>query len=256
MRFSANLGFLFSELALPAAIRAAGAVGFGAVELHWPYATDPATVRAALDEARLPLVALNTAPGNRERGDFGLSAVTGREEDARRAIDQAVAYAAATGAANIHVMAGIAEGEAAQATFLENLRYADAVIGARAIGILIEPINRRDAPGYFLHTLEDAVRIQDNAGIGRLRIMFDCYHLQIEGGDLLKRAAANLGRIGHVQFAAVPDRGEPDRGEVDYAALLPAIAAAGYSGWFGAEYRPRSTTLAGLGWLDAFAGRG
>ena len=97
--------------------------------------------------------------------------------------------------------------------------------------------------------------VQDRAGIARLKIMFDCYHLQIEGGDLLRRAEANLDRIGHVQFAAIPDRGEPDRGEVDYAALLPVIAAAGYAGWFGAEYRPRSTTVAGLAWLDAFRDR-
>lgn len=253
MKISANLGFLFKDLTLPDAIRAAAKADFGAIELHWPYATDPAVVRAALDETALPLIALNTAPGSRERGDFGLSAVPGREEEARRTIDEAVAYAVATGAANIHVMAGRAEGEAALATFVDNLRYADGLIGSRAIGILIEPLNRGDAPGYFLHTLEDAIAVQDAAGIDRVKLMFDCYHLQIEGGDLLKRVEANLDRIGHVQIAAVPDRGEPDRGEVAYDRLLPAIVAAGYSGWIGAEYRPRTSTVAGLGWLEAFA---
>jgi hydroxypyruvate isomerase len=117
---------------------------------------------------------------------------------------------------------------------------------------LIEPLNHRDAPGYFLRTLGQALDVVDRAAIGRLRIMFDCYHMQIEGGDLLRRFEAHGQHIGHVQFASVPDRTEPDEGEVAYERLLPALVDAGYGGWFGAEYRPRVDTRAGLGWLGRF----
>ncbi len=254
MKFSANLGFLFSDLTLPDAVRAAAKAGFGAVELHWPYATDPAVF--APRSMKLDCRSSHSTPRPAPRaGRFRPVSGSGQGEEARRAIDEAVAYAVVTGAANIHVMAGRAEGDVARATFLGNLRYADKALGARAIGILIEPLNRRDAPGYFLRTLDEAIAVQDATGIGRLKILFDCYHLQIEGGDLLNRAKANLDRIGHVQIAAVPDRGEPDRGEVGYDRLLPAIATAGYSGWFGAEYRPRTDTVAGLAWLNAFVGQ-
>lgn len=256
MNFSANLGFLFREMALLEAVDAAAGAGFSAIECHWPYATDPAEFRAVLDRHHLPLVGINTEIGNRERGDFGLAALPGRETEARIVIDQAIDYAAASGAQNIHVMAGKAEGEAAEATFLANLRYADARIGARDIGLLIEPLNRRDAPGYFLRALEHAVRLVETAGIARLKIMFDCYHLQIEGGDLLERFTRHLPVIGHVQIAAVPDRGEPGQGEIDFRWLLPRLRAAGYDGWIGAEYRPRAGTAAGLGWLKAFTEAG
>jgi hydroxypyruvate isomerase len=247
-KFSANLGFLFREVPLLDAVAAAAGAGFGAVECHWPYDTDPARLRAALEAHNVPLLALNTAPGDRERGDFGLAAMPGREDEARRGIDQAIAYAAAVGARHIHVMAGYAEGSEARAVFIDNLAYADARIGDRKIDLLIEPLNRRDAPGYFLRTLEQALDILDRAAIGRLKIMFDCYHLQIEGGDLLRRYQAHRQHIGHIQFAAVPDRGEPDQGEVAYERLLPALVDAGYGGWLGAEYRPRSDTFSGLAW--------
>jgi hydroxypyruvate isomerase len=252
LKFSANLGFLFRELPLLDAVGAAAKAGFGAVECHWPYEIDPARLRAALDASGMPLLALNTAPGDRARGDFGLAAVPGRETEARRAIDQAIAYAAAAGAQHIHVMAGYAEGAAARAAFIANLAYADAEIGDRRIGLLIEPLNHRDAPGYFLRTLDQALDILDGAAIGRLKIMFDCYHMQIEGGDLFRRFAAHRQHVGHIQFAAVPGRAEPDRGEVAYERLLPALVDAGYDGWFGAEYRPRAETHAGLGWLGRF----
>jgi hydroxypyruvate isomerase len=249
MKFSANLGFLFRELPLLDAVRAARRVGFSAVECHWPYDTDAGILHSVLHETATPLLALNTAPGDRARGDFGLSAVPGREAEARSAIDQAIAYAIATGAHNIHVMAGKAEGEGARAAFVANLRYANAAIGPRDIGLLIEPINWRDAPGYFLRTLDQALAIRDAVGNARLKVLFDCYHLQIEGGDLLRRYQAHAADVGHIQFASVPDRAEPDTGEVAFDRLLPAIVDAGYAGWLGAEYRPRAGTQASLGWL-------
>lgn len=242
MHISANLGFLFRDLALPDAIRAAKRQGFDAVEMHWPYETDPAAVVAALAETGLPLLGVNTARGNLDAGDFGLSALPGREAEARAAIDRAVAWSVATGCRNIHVMAGKAAGEEAFAAFAENLRYAAREASPHGIGILIEPLNPRDAPGYFLADMPTALRVVE-ATDGAAKVMFDCYHMQIVHGDLLRTVERHLPAIGHVQFAAVPDRAEPDHGEVDYGWLLPAIAGAGYAGAFGAEYRPQTNSF-------------
>lgn len=242
MRLSANLGFLFRELPLAEAIRAAKRTGFDAVELHWPYESDPAEIAAVLADTGMPLLGINTSRGDTEAGDFGLSAVPGREADARAAIDQAVAWAAHAGCRNIHVMAGRVTGEAAFATFAGNLRYAAEQAEPHGIGLLIEPLNPRDAPGYFLSSMELALRVIEASG-GAAKVMFDCYHMQIIRGDLLETVRANLAAIGHVQFAAVPDRAEPDHGEIDHAWLLPAIAQAGYQGYFGAEYRPASSSF-------------
>lgn len=248
MQLSANLGFLFRDLALPDAIRAAKRTGFTAVEIHWPYEIDPMTVAEALAETGLPLLGINTVRGDVEAGDFGLSALPGREAEARAAIDQAVAWAVATGCRNIHVMAGKAAGKEAFATFTGNLRYAADAAAPHGIGLLIEPLNPRDAPGYFLSDLPTALRVIDAANVG-VKVMFDCYHMQIVQGDLLATVSKHLDRIGHIQFAAVPDRSEPDHGEVDYEWLLPAIADAGYAGVFGAEYRPISNSFA---WIKRF----
>lgn len=249
MQISANLGFLFRELALPDAIRAARRQGFAAVEMHWPYATDPTTIAEALAETGLPLLGINTGRGSVEAGDFGLSAVPGREAEARAAIDEAVSWARATGCRNIHVMAGKAVGEEALATFVGNLRYAAEAAAPHGIGLLLEPLNPRDAPGYFLGDLQTALRVIDAAGVAA-KVMFDCYHMQIVQGDLLATVSRHLERIGHIQFAAVPDRGEPDHGEVDYGWLLPALAEAGYGGAFGAEYRPVTNSFV---WMERFA---
>ncbi|EXL03047.1 isomerase [Aquamicrobium defluvii] len=252
MSFSANLGFLWTELPLPDAVRAAKRAGFTAVELHWPYATDAMEMKQALAETGLPVLGLNTSRGNLENGDFGLSALPGRERDARAAIDQALAYAEAIGASAVHVMAGKTGAPEARETFIDNLRYAADKAAPSGITILIEPINRHDAPGYFLRDNETAAAIIAEAGRANIRIMFDCYHVGRAGKPVLEEFEAHKDRIGHVQFAAVPDRGEPDSGEIDFACLLPKLAEGGYRGHFGAEYRPRSTTEAGLGWLAAW----
>ncbi|NGO51336.1 hydroxypyruvate isomerase family protein [Allomesorhizobium camelthorni] len=252
VKLSANLGFLFSDRDLPRAIHAAHDAGFAAVELHWPYATEPSELRAALDMTGLPVLGLNTVCGKIANGEFGLAAVPGREADARAAIDQALTYAQAIKCRNVHVMAGRAEGAVAEGTFAANLAYAAAQARDHGIGILIEPLNLRDVPGYFLSDLDKAARIIEAVGDVNVHIMFDCYHMQIMGGDLLNRIRAHLPFIGHVQFAAVPDRQEPDHGEVDFAWLLPAIVDAGYHGPFGAEYKPWGWTEDGLGWMSRF----
>lgn len=251
-RYSANLGFLWTELALPEAITAAAASGFDAVECHWPYDVPAAETAAALSAAGLTMVGLNTVRGDVKAGDMGLSALTGREPQARAAIDQAVGYAAETGTRNVHVMAGIAEGAKAKRTFLDNLAYAAERARAHGIGILIEPLNHRDAPGYFLKRSDEAAVLIGELGEPNVRMMFDCYHVQIMEGDLIRRLERHLPLIGHIQIAAVPSRREPDEGEIAYERLIAAIDCMGYSGYIGAEYRPRGTTEQGLGWLAAF----
>lgn len=254
MQFSANLGFLFTDRPLPDAIRAAHAAGFDAVECHFPYAAPAAEVGRALAETGLPMLGLNTHPGDRAAGEFGLAALPGREEAARTAIAQAVDYAAATGTRAVHVMAGVTHDPRAGATFAENLRFACDRAAPHGITVLIEPLNPRDVPGYHLLGADHAARLIADVGRDALRLMFDCYHLQITGGDLLMRFRALRGITGHVQFAGVPDRGDPARGEVDYGWLLPRLAAEGWAAPFGAEYRPAGTTEASLGWLAAWRG--
>ncbi|WP_210336914.1 hydroxypyruvate isomerase family protein [Aquamicrobium zhengzhouense] len=250
--FSANLGFLFTEHSLPGAVREAKAAGFKAVELHWPYEVDPAAVKAALDESGLPVLGLNTSRGDLAAGEFGLSALPGREADARAAIDDALAYAVKIGAGAIHVMAGKTADPQARDTFIENLRYAADNAAPHGITILIEPLNPFDAPDYFLLDNDLASAIIAEAGRENIKIMFDCYHVGRIGRDPMAEFVRHRQNVGHVQFAAVPDRGEPDSGEIDFGSLLPELQKAGWNGYFGAEYKPRNGTAAGLGWLSNF----
>lgn len=247
-RFSANLGFLWTDRLLPDAIRAAKAAGFDAVECHWPYDVPAADIGAALNETGLPMLGLNTRRGDVAAGENGLSALTGREAEARAAIDEALAYADAIGAGAVHVMAGFAHGPEAHATFVENLRYACAAAGPRTV--LIEPLNRHDAPGYFLKTTDQACAIIAEVAAPNLKLMFDCYHVGRTEGDLITRLAALSPDIGHIQFASVPDRGAPDHGEVNYASVFAAIARMGWAMPLGAEYKPGGDTDTTLGWMQ------
>lgn len=248
-KFSANLGFLWTDLALPDAIRAANAAGFDAVECHWPYATPADDVNAALAETGLQMLGLNTSRGDTDAGENGLAALPNRTADARAAIDQAIAYAAATNTVNIHVMAGFASGPQAHETFIENLRYATAQAAQHGLTILIEPLNRHDAPNYFLQTTDQAVAIITEVAAPNLKLMFDCYHVGRTEGDVTTRIRALLPHIGHIQFASVPDRGAPDHGELDYAHIFADIAAAGYTAPLGAEYKPNGPTNETLAWM-------
>ena len=258
MRYSANLGFLWTELALADAVGAAHAAGFGALECHFPYDTAPEDLNAALSRTGLSMLALHTCPGDRDAGEFGLAALPGREEEARAGIARAVDYAAATGMRAIHVMAGRTDGGArAEGTFRANLAHACDLAGSRALSVYVEPINTRDVPGYHLSGTDHAERIIDALGRTELRLMFDCYHMGIMQGDLARSLERLLPVIGHVQIAAVPDRGEPDAGEVDYAWLMRHHEDLGYEGHVGAEYKPRApggSTEAGLAWLGDLRG--
>lgn len=250
MKFSANLGFLFADRPLPEAIKAAAAAGFDAVECHWPYAVPAEEIRVALEETGLTMLGLNTIRGN--PGENGLLALPGREAEARAEIDRAFDYGQRIGAANVHVMAGVATGPEAAKTYRANLAYACEVAGEKEMTALIEPLNRYDAPGYFLKTTDQAVEIIAEVGHRNLKLMFDAYHVQIMEGDLTRRLKTLLPHIGHVQVASVPDRGEPNLGEVDLVYLLSVLRDLGWTAPIGAEYRPRKTTEEGLGWLARF----
>lgn len=252
MRFSANLGFLWTDLPLPEAVRAAARAGFDAVELHWPYAVPLPQLTAALEETGLPLLGLNTDRGDVEAGDQGLSAVPGRQAEAKAAIDQAFDYGAAAGARAVHVMAGKAEGTAARGVFLDNLAHACDRAASAGMTALIEPLNPRDAPGYFLNRQEQAAEIIEALGRPELKIMFDVYHVQVAQGDVLRRFEALRDHVGHVQFAGAPARGRPDEGELACDRLLRGIAEAGWDQPFGAEYKPAGPTGESLGWMAAF----
>ncbi|MBT8414721.1 MAG: TIM barrel protein [Boseongicola sp.] len=249
--FSANLGFLWTDRSLPDAIHAAHAAGFVAVECHWPYETPAKDVAAALSEAGLSMLGLNTLRGDVAGGENGLSALPGRESEARAAIDQALAYAESISASSVHVMAGNTHNAAAHATFIDNLTYACAEAAGKNITILIEPLNRNDAPDYFLRTTNQAVAIMNEVNASNLKLMFDCYHIGRNEGDIITRFKALQSVIGHVQFASVPTRGAPDQGEINYAFVFNEIDASGWSKPLGAEYKPNGPTDATLSWMTS-----
>jgi hydroxypyruvate isomerase len=252
MKFSANLGFLWTDRPLPDAIRAAHAAGFDAVECHWPYDHDVADVKSALDETGLVMLGLNTSRGDVAKGENGLAALVGRTADARSAIDQALGYAAIIETPNIHVMCGFAHGPLAHETFVSNLKYACARAAELGKTILIEPLNHYDAPGYFLNTTTQAMGIIAEVGAKNIRLMFDCYHVQLMEGDVTNRIKRLLPFIGHIQFASVPDRGAPDHGEINYSYVFQYINDIGYHAPLGAEYKPMIDTDATLGWLQQY----
>lgn len=250
MKFSANLGFLWTDRPLPDAIRAAKAAGFDAVEMHWPFATSVNDINDALKETGLPVLGLNTDRGDVAAGDNGLAAIPGRQIEARAAIDQAVAYAAEIDAGSVHVMAGFASGPDAHDTFLSNLAYAATRAGAKGISVLIEPLNRHDAPGYFLQTTDQARTIIAALDRKNVRLMFDCYHIGRTEGDVATRLADLWPIIGHIQIASIPDRGAPDHGELDYDFIFAQLHALNWERPVGAEYKPAGDTDETLGWLQ------
>ena len=250
-RFSANLGFLWKDFPITEAIFAAKLAGFDAVECHWPYETPARDVKAALKSTGLPMISLNTRRGDVSRGESGLAAVPNRQTDARAGIDEALAYGAAVGVRAVHVLAGVADGEDAHATFLENLKYASDQAMPRGLDIVIEPLNRHDAPGYFLRTTEQARDVISEVGATNLKLMFDCYHVGRTEGDITTRLKELIPIIGHIQFASIPERGPPNQGEVDFETVFSAIDSLGWDQPLGAEYRPGGPTEESLDWLSA-----
>ena len=252
MKFSANLGYLWTERPLPDAIHAAAEAGFDAVECHWPYDTPPDLIRAALRETGLLMLSLNTRRGHVGDTPFGLAALPGHEGAARTAIDEATSYAADIGAGMVHVMAGNATGPDAARVFTTNLTYALEQAQPLGISILIEPLNAVDAPGYFLSTTAQAIQIIEDIGTPHIKLMFDCYHIGLTEGDVVRRFEACLPHIGHVQIAGVPGRGAPDDSDLDYPSLLKRIKQLGWARPIGAEYRVTGETKDSLSWLPQY----
>ncbi len=246
-RFAANLGYLFADRPLIERFGAAAAAGFKAVELQFPYDVAPSAVKAELARHGLTQLGVNTPLGP----EFGLAALPGRERDFDAAFKRALDYAVAIGGTAIHCMCGVVAPEqrpAADVVFMKNLARAAELAAKQNITLLIEPINPRDRPGYFLSRVEHAADVVQKVAAPNLRIQFDFYHVQIVGGDLIKRLETHFPLIGHVQIAAVPSRCEPDEGEINYPEIFAALDRLDYAGWIGCEYRPRSRTEEGLGW--------
>jgi hydroxypyruvate isomerase len=253
-RLAANLAYLFTERPLLERFAAAAAAGFKAVELQFPYDHSPAAVRAELAKHGLIQLGVNTAVGSRA-GDSGLAAVPGRERDWEAVFKQALDYVVAIGGSAIHCMTGKVPSEqrpAAERTFIANLAHAADLAREHNITLLIEPINPRDRPDYFLTHVEHAADIIAKVERPNLKIQFDFYHVQIVGGDLITRFEKHLPLVGHVQIAAVPSRAEPDEGEINYPGVFAALDRLGWSGWTACEYRPRARTEDGLAWARLY----
>jgi 2-dehydrotetronate isomerase len=251
-RFAANLAYLFTERPLIERFAAAAAAGFRAVELQFPYDHAPSAVKAELDRHGLTMLGVNTALG---RSGEGVAAVPGHEQEFATLFKQALDYVVAIGGCQIHCLAGKVPPEqrpAAETTFIRNLARAADAAREQGITVLVEPINPRDRPDYFLTRAEQAADIIAKVERPNVRIQFDFYHAQIVGGDLIRRFEKHLPLVGHVQIAAVPSRQEPDEGEVNYPAIFAALNRLGYGGWIGCEYRPRGKTEDGLGWARGY----
>jgi 2-dehydrotetronate isomerase len=257
-RFAANLAYLFTERPLIERFGAAAAAGFTAVELQFPYDHAPSAVKAELDQHGLTMLGLNTAPGRTAAatsGEFGVAAIPGREQEFAALFKQALDYVTAIGGCQIHCLAGKVPPEqrpAAEKVFAGNLARAADLAAEKGITLLIEPINPRDRPDYFLTRAEHAADIIAKVERPNVRLQFDFYHAQIVGGDLIKRFETHFPVVGHVQIAAVPSRHEPDEGEINYPAVFEAVDRAGFKGFIGCEYRPRARTEDGLGWARRY----
>jgi hydroxypyruvate isomerase len=251
-RFAANLTLMYTELPFLERFGAAAADGFDAVEYLFPYDHAPDEVAARLNAHGLTQALFNLPPGDWESGERGLACLPGREAEFAAGLERAIVYAQATGCRRLHAMAGVMPADAdpavLHATYVANLRRAVERLAPLGITLLIEPINRRDMPGYFLCWQQQAHDIVAEVGSPWLRVQMDFYHCQVMEGDLTRRLERHFATIGHIQIAGVPDRHEPDEGEVHYPHLFRRLDALGYKGFVGCEYRPRAGTREGLDW--------
>jgi 2-dehydrotetronate isomerase len=259
-KFAANLSFIFQEIGFLDRFAAAAECGFKAVEYLGAYDHPPETVAAQLHKHGLAQALFNMPPGDWAAGERGMAALPGREQEFRAGVDKALVYANATNCRLLHAMAGLVpegrdRGEA-ERTYVENLRYAAERAARDGVTVIIEPINNRDIPGYFLNTTSQAIAIIDRVGHPNLQLQLDLYHVQIMEGDLAHRIRALAGRYPHIQIAGNPGRHEPDIGEINYPFLFDLLDEIGYSGWIGCEYRPRCETRAGLGWATRYGVKG
>ena len=259
-KFAANLSMMYTEHAFLDRFKAAAADGFDAVEFLFPYEHPRAEIAALLADHGLRQVLFNAPPGDWIAGERGIASLAERRDEFRRGIaEQALPYALALKCPRVHVMAGLmplgAERAALRATYVDNLAWAAREAASVGIDVLIEPINKRDIPGYLLNRQDDAHEIVEAIAAPNLKVQMDLYHCQIVEGDVAMKLRKYLaaGRVGHLQIAGVPDRHEPDdRGELNHPYLFDLIDELGYDGHIGCEYRPRGPTSAGLGWLRSY----
>jgi len=249
VKISANLGFLWTDISLPLRIERAATAGFSAVECHFPYDHESHDIAAVLGKHGVQMVGLNAGLGSGGKEDFGVAARTGREIEACELIDEAITYAEAVGASYVSVLAGRVSGRDAEQTYIQNLSYACSRACREGINVVIEPMSVSAAPGYFLNTVEQAVSIIETVDAPNMKLMFDCFHTQVDQGALTERLRRYSEHLGHVQISSVPDRAEPDTGEINYRHIFKVLDDLGYQGWVGAEYHPNTTVEDGLAWL-------
>jgi hydroxypyruvate isomerase len=253
-RFAANLTMMFNEVPFPQRFAAAAKSGFRAVEFLFPYEHTPQDVAGWLRANGLENVLFNMPPGDWAAGERGLASLPGREEEFRASVATAIDYAQALGPPRLHAMAGLlpdgADYAAHRRAYVENLRYAAQELAKHGLTLLIEPINTRDIPGYFLNTQAEAHAVREEVGAPNFKVQMDFYHVQIVEGDIAIKFRKYFEHVGHVQIASVPERNEPDDGEVNYRYLFQLMDDLGYGGWVGCEYRPRAGTVQGLSWRN------
>lgn len=256
LKFSANLSFLYTEVPFLERFAAAAKDGFRAVEYVSPYVAPAAEIAALLRSNGLEQALFNLPAGNWDGGERGIGCLPDRVEEFRAGIDTAIAYATALGCPKVNCLAGIApRGVAAkvlESTLVANLGYAAPRLAAAGIKLLLEPINTRDIPGFYVTTTHHAERLLAAVGSDNLFIQYDVYHTQVMQGDLVPTYARLRERIGHIQIADNPGRNEPGTGEINYGFVLSEIDRLGYDGWVGCEYKPKAGTSAGLGWMTPY----
>jgi hydroxypyruvate isomerase len=249
LHFAANLSWLFQEWAFLDRFAAAADAGFTAVEYLFPYDHPPHEIARRLERHKLKQVLFNLAPGNFPSGERGIAVFPQRREELRAAVTLGLEYARATDTPRLHLMAGVASGEAALASYRDGIRMACEMAAEEGREITIEPINGHDIPGYLLNDFGLAEKLIRELQLPNLKLQFDIYHRQRIHGEVLAGLEALLPITGHIQIAAAPLRQEPTTGEVDDGLVLKTIERLGYTGFIGCEYRPAAGTLAGLGWM-------
>src|SRR5262245_22659635 len=258
-RFSANLSMLFTEHEFLDRFDAAAKAGFAGVEYIGPYDHEPEVVAARLKKNGLTQVLFNLPPGDWGKGERGIAILPDRVDEFRRGVDKAILYAKALSCGQVNCLAGIApqgvDRATLEKTFVENLRFAAGKLKDAGVKLLVEPVNTRDIPGFFLNRSREGLELIDRVGSDNLYLQYDIYHMQVMEGDLARTIETNLGRIAHMQLADNPGRNEPGTGEINYPFLYDHLDRIGYAGWVGAEYRPKAGTEAGLGWFHALKGK-
>ena len=252
-KFSAHLTQLFTDVPFRDRFARAAHAGFRACEFRSPFDTPAQDIAAWLADAGLANVLFNLPAGDWDRGERGIASLPGRQAEFREGVDRALEYASVLGTPMLHAMAGLANPrlpvEAQRSTFVDNLRWAARRLAAHGRTLLIEPINRRDVPGYFLAHQAEAHAIRRDVGEPNVKVQLDFYHAQVQEGNLSALLREHLPHVGHIQVAGVPGRHEPDGGEINYPYVFDLLDAIGYPGWVGCEYVPRGRTEDGLAWL-------